>query len=82
MRSKHFSNFLKVLKMATLEVGHKTFNKRTAGCKMDLSIIFVFYDTLKKSSTFPGKENYIGFEYEISDFLRPHAVPILYCNTV
>lgn len=45
---------------------------------MDLSIIFVFSDTLKKSPAFTGKENYIGLEYKVAYFLRPHTVSILY----
>jgi len=35
--------------MATLKVNHKTFNEKTVCQKMDLSVIFVVYDTLKKS---------------------------------
>lgn len=34
--------------MAALQVEHKTFHKKIADFKIDLSIIFVFYDTLKK----------------------------------
>lgn len=45
---------------------------------MDLSIFFVFYDTLKKPLAFTGKENYIGLEHEVAYFLRPHAASILY----
>lgn len=49
---------------------------------MNLSIIFVFYDTLKKSPAFTGKENYIGVEHEVADFLRPHAVSVLYWKAI
>lgn len=80
MCSKHFSHFLKVFKMATLKVEHKTFDEKTACYKMDLSIIFVVYDTLKKSQLL--LKNCIGFEYEVADLLRHHAVCILCWNVI
>lgn len=68
--------------MSTLQAEHKTFNKKTVDYKTELSIIFVVYDTLKKITAFTEKENYTGLEYELADFLRPHAVSILYWNAI
>lgn len=45
---------------------------------MDLSIIFIAYDTF---FFFTEKENYFGFEYNVPDLLRHHAV-VFFWNVI